>query len=46
MVAQWVEDLALSPLWLRLLLWCWFDPYSWSFYMLWAWGEKKSILEN
>ena len=26
LVAQWVKDLALSPLWLRSLLWCGFDP--------------------
>ena len=32
-----VEDLALSCLWLRSLLWCAFDPWP----GLWEWPKKK-----
>ena len=31
-VAQQFKDLALSLLWLRLLLWCRFDPWPGNFY--------------
>ena len=33
-MAQWVRDLVLSLLWLRLLLWCEFDPWPGNFHML------------
>ena len=40
-MAQWVKDPALPLLWLRLLLWCMFDPRPGSFCMLWVWPKKK-----
>ena len=33
LVTQWIEDLALSLLWLWLLLWDRFDPWSRNFYV-------------
>ena len=36
LVAQWVQDPALSLLWLKSLLWCKFDPFSTKFFMLQA----------
>ena len=32
LVAQWVKDQVLSPLWLRLLWWLGFDPWPWNLY--------------
>lgn len=43
LVAQQVKDTALSSLQLRLLLWLGFDPWSWNFNMLWAWGKKNPM---
>ena len=40
-MVQQVKDLALSLLWLGLLLWHGFDPWPRSFYMLKAWPKKK-----
>ena len=42
LVAQWVKDLALSLLWLWLLLWHKFSPWPGNFHMSWA-GLKKSF---
>ena len=36
LVTQWVKDLVLSLQWLRLLLWCGFDPWPWNFCVLHA----------
>ena len=36
-----VKDLALTLLWLRLLLWCRFDPWPGNFHMLWVQPQKK-----
>ena len=40
-MAQWVRDLALSLLWLGLLLWHGFDPWPGNFHMLCMWQKKK-----
>ena len=32
-MAQWVKELALSLLWLRLQLFCWFEPRLQNFHM-------------
>jgi len=40
-VTQWVKDLALSLLWLRLLLWRGFSPWLGNFCMEWAKPKKK-----
>ena len=40
LVAQRVKDLALSLMWLWLLLWCGFDPWPGNFHVLWAWPKK------
>ena len=40
-MAQLVKDLALSLLWLGLLLWLGFDPWPRNVPMLWAWPKKK-----
>ena len=42
-VAQWIKDLVLSLLWLWLLLWHEFDPWSRKFHMTWACPKKKAI---
>ena len=41
LVAQWVKDLALSLLWLGLLLWHRFNLCPRIFYMSWPWPKKK-----
>ena len=41
LVAQWVKDLGLSPLWLWSLLWFRFDPWPGNVYVLWAQPKKK-----
>ena len=33
LVAQWVRDPALVPIWLRSLLWCRFDPWPGNFHV-------------
>ena len=40
-MAQWVKDLALSLLWLGLLLGRGFDSWPRNFRMLWAQPERK-----
>ena len=40
-MSQWVRDLALSLLWLALLLWCRLDPWPRNFCMLRVWQKKK-----
>ena len=40
-MAQWVKDLALSLLWLWLLLWLGFDPWPGNFHMLQVWPKNK-----
>ena len=45
-MAQWVKDLALSLLWLWLLLWGRFNPWPGNFYMPWAWPKKKKELNG
>ena len=40
LVAQWVKDLALSLLWLKLLLWLGFDLWPGNFHMLRAHPKK------
>ena len=40
-MAQWIEDLALSLLWLRSLLWCGFDPWPRNYCMPQAWLKIK-----
>ena len=40
-MVQWVMDLALSLLWLGLLLWRGFDPWPWTFCMLQAWPKNN-----
>ena len=40
-MGQWVTDPALSLQWLRLLMWCRFDPWPGNFYMLWVWPKKQ-----
>ena len=40
-----VKDLALSLLWLRLLLWLGFNPWPLNFHMLRAWPNKLFILK-
>ena len=44
-VAQWVKDLALSLLWLGLLLWCRFDPWPGNFCRPWVWPKKMDPQE-
>ena len=41
LVAQHVDDLMLSLLWLWLLLWCRFDSWPWNFCMAWVWPKKE-----
>ena len=41
MVSQWVKDLALSLLWLWLLLWFGFDPWPGNFHMPQMQPKKK-----
>ena len=41
LVALQVKDLALSLLWLRLLLWHGFDPWPRNFHMPWVLPKKK-----
>ena len=45
-MVQQVKNLALSPQWLGLLLWCRFDPWPWNFHMSWAWPRKKKKIEG
>ena len=40
-MAQWVKDLVLSLLWLRLLPWHKFDPWSEKFRVLWVQPKRK-----
>ena len=40
-MSQGVKDLALSLLWLWLLLWHGFDPWPGNFCMLWTWPRTK-----
>ena len=42
---QQAKDLALSLLWLRLLLLCGLDPWPRKFHMLWAWPKKIFLRE-
>ena len=44
-MAQWVKDLALSLLRLRLLWWHRFDPWPGNFWMLWAWPKVVIIIQ-
>ena len=41
-MVQWVKDLALSPQWLGLLLWCHFDPQLRNFHLQCAWSKKTN----
>lgn len=41
LLAQWEKELALSLLWLRLLLWHWFSPWPRNFHLPWAQPKKK-----
>ena len=41
LVAQWVKDHALTPQWLRSLLWHGFNPWPKNFCMPWARPKKK-----
>ena len=41
-MAQWIKDLALSLLWLKSLLWRWFSPWPWKFFV--GVARKKRIL--
>jgi len=41
LVAQQLKDLALSLLWLWLLLWCVFNPWPRIFRMLWVQPRKE-----
>ena len=41
LVAQWVKDLALPLLWLRLLLWHGFDPWPGTPECCGHWGKKS-----
>ena len=41
LMAQRVKELALSLLWLRLQLWCGFNPWPWNFCILWV--QPKQI---
>ena len=45
-MAQRVKDLALSLQWLRLLLWCGFDPWPWEFAHAENAGKKKKKKKN
>ena len=45
LVAQKVKDLALSLLWLGLMLWHRFDSRPWNLCMLWVLAKKKSERE-
>ena len=42
LVAQKVKDLALSLLWLWLLLWCGFDPWPGNFHMPQVWPKNQN----
>ena len=49
LVVQWVKELALSLLWLGLLLWIGLDPWPGNIYMPQAWpkkGKHHSVLER
>ena len=46
LVAQWVKDPALSPLWLGWLLWCGIDPWLGNFHMTWDQPKKKVLVLN
>ena len=39
-MAQWLRDPVLSLQWLRLLLWCRFDPWLQNVHMLQVWKNK------
>ena len=41
---QWVNDLALSLLWLGSLLWRGFDPWFRNFCMPQAWQKKRQLM--
>ena len=43
-MSQWVKDLVLSLLWLRLLLWCRFNPWPRNFHVLQAWPNKGGCI--
>jgi len=38
---SWFKDLALSLLWLWLLLWCGFDPWPGTFHMPQVWPKER-----
>ena len=42
LVAQWVKDLALSLLWLGLLLWHEFNSWPRNFQMPWSWTKQTN----
>ena len=42
LLAQWVKDQALSLLWLRSVLWHWFDPWPRN-HMLRVWPKRKKM---
>ena len=47
LVAQQVKDPVLSLMWLRLLLWHRFDPWSRHFHMPWVWPSiHQSITQK
>ena len=39
-MAQWIKDMVLSLLWLRLLLWCMFNPWPQNFCMPWVGASR------
>ena len=41
LVVQWIKDLVLSLLWLRLLLWHRFNPWPRNFHMPWMHPKRK-----
>ena len=41
LMARCIKNPGLSFSWLRLLLWCKFDPWPWNFHMLQAWPKRK-----
>lgn len=44
--AQWVKDLALSPLWLSMLLWSSFDLQPWNFCVSRAQPKKEKRIQS